>query len=356
MQKSSKNNDFSFLTEVQPQGGGNSRKSSYGVLINIVVFIPTDDFNWQTIVNRKKLDLKRDYFDLTKTDGTDFSQSCEQNFIVGLYKSEEIKNFKIVRRSNSRQKNMIEHWSLYYNELESLNGREYINASVIDSFMVAQKSTSTHWKNVDFFPLFFTIMILGEYRDVVRDNTFAGYEINMIFKNLVFVPYSFQKHYCVIVVDIARQEISHYDPFGQSARFQDVYLFLNYLKKCKEFYPSAKNNLCNIEWNVIEPFNNRPLQEDTWNCGTFIMFLMSSIAERSLDHNSTFNPNIYRHIVKSFLMKKSSFLLEKICLNCAKTDIPLILQCISCGRWVHEKCIPIIFVDGNICRLCYKVK
>lgn len=84
------------------------------------------------------------------------------------------------------------------------------------------------------------------------------------------------------------------------------------------------------------------------------MFLTSSIAERRLEHNTTFNPNINRHLVKSFIIKRKNFLLKKCVQAGPKLAYPLYVNTFHAEDGLMKSVSQLFY--RNICCLYYKLK
>lgn len=290
--------------------------------------------------------------DLSDTENS--RESCYHSprpkFVVGVYPYDTLKFF-----SGGPNFLPVLRITIYSDDLQTLDNSRFINDVVIDAFMVSKKKTSESWANVDFFPLYLTINILGANRNVLRNREFSGFNINYTFHDLVFVPYCYNRHYLLIILDLKSETITRYDPLQHGLDNQaicDIELFLSFLKNCKTFYPMSKNNLVNINWKISYPSHNRHLQRDGCNCGSFIMSYMEEMAESSfLSKPEQFDPNIHRTRVERFL-RQTTISLSKICLGCTRSNLQLRFECTSCRRWVHEMCYKEYFATVNTCRSC----
>lgn len=135
-----------------------------------------------------------------------------------------------------------------------------------------------------FLPAYFTINILGKHRYISRDEKFSGFNVDYEFKDIVFVPYCNNDHFLLIVLHLKKKTITKYDPFhrGYMSDDAEIYLLLEWMKKCKNFYRLSKNNLVDIDQKIATSSLNRPLQRDSYNCGVFILFCMKRIATETL--------------------------------------------------------------------------
>lgn len=279
------------------------------------------------------------------SDGDNETSPHEVHFTVGLYKYAELAHFR------TSEKNIhLKSWELTSDELETLDGTNWLSSSVIDSFMIARKKSSKAWENVSFFPLICTISILGDLRNTSKDQNFFPFRLDIEFENLIFVPYTYKKHYCLIVMKRNSESICLYDPFGRG-NDNDLKIFLEYLENCKLYYPDTKNNLSSIAWKIIRPSYDRPIQTDGFSCGVYIAYYMDKLAEEKLSAIPVFNPDQYRNLMKDVL-KKHSWPLGQLCMGCTREGVELSYHCNKCQRKVHKRCYMTCFFDPNTCLVC----
>lgn len=276
----------------------------------------------------------------------DETSPVTMRFNVGLHKYPELAHFR-----NSEKNSRLIKWELLMDEMETFDDtNKWLNSSVIDSFMIARKTSSMTWKKVSFFPLICTISILGDLRDSKKDRNFFPFTLDMEFENFIYVPYTYKNHYCLIVMKRSTQSISLYDPFGRGNK-NDLKLFLEYLENCKLYYPNTKNNISSIQWKIIPPCNDRPIQTDGVSCGLYIAYYMDQLAKEELSAISPFHPNEYRNLMKDVL-KRHSLPLEQLCIGCTREDVKLLFTCDKCKRKVHKQCYIKCFFGPNTCLMC----
>ena len=78
---------------------------------------------------------------------------------------------------------------LFTKELQSLYKDNYISGAVIDGYMMSKKITGEWGDDIYFFPTELTHCILGDAHEKKQYKDFAGYNININFNGLVFLPY-----------------------------------------------------------------------------------------------------------------------------------------------------------------------
>lgn len=267
----------------------------------------------------------------------------KMNFNVGLYKYPELGHFSPFQNSSR-----LSSWELTLGDLETLDGTNWLSSNVIDCFMIAKV---VDWKKeVSFFPLICTSAILGDNRDVPKDENFFPYRLDLEFGNMMFVPYAYKGHYCLIVMERNKQTICLYDPMG-GGNENDLLIFLEYLKTSKLLYPNTKNNLSNIAWKIVPPSNGMPIQTDGFNCGVYISYYMDKLPCKKLNAIPPFDPATYRNKMKEFLMKHS-WPLEQLCMGCLRENVEMPYCCHQCQRKVHRDCYLQCFFDPETCLVC----
>lgn len=272
----------------------------------------------------------------------------DADFIMGVYHYENLKYFSPGRRYP------ICKIMLDLNQWSTLKNNNWINDSIIDAFMVSRKKYSAAWKNIDFLPMFFTVAVLGVNRRVANSNH-EKFNVDYHFEDTVFVPYCIHDHYMLLVLNLDQKPIQKLDPFRRDIDEddEDVLLFSKWIENCKILYPKSKNNLVNIEWQIVTSSSARLLQHDSFNCGSFIMFYMEGIATSSLE-DASFEPNLFKNCVEYFLLK-SNLPLTNLCLGCSRDNLPFTFECSKCERKAHEMCSRKTFLNEDTCRLCESI-
>lgn len=91
-----------------------------------------------------------------------------------------------------------------------------------------------NWKNVFFISTDQTNYILGYSYKTEKPNNWKMYNIDFLFSGLVFFPYCFKRHWCLLVLNIEDKTIMHLNPLGDYSTESDraISALLAYLKEC----------------------------------------------------------------------------------------------------------------------------
>uniref|UniRef100_A0ABD2WGL7 Ubiquitin-like protease family profile domain-containing protein n=1 Tax=Trichogramma kaykai TaxID=54128 RepID=A0ABD2WGL7_9HYME len=218
---------------------------------------------------------------------------------------------------------------LYSNQLCSLKSNEYVNGALIDAYMtvkIAQKKS----KNISFLPTTLTISILGRNRDNPKNSSFNGFKLNHTIEGLIFMPYCLGSHWSLLVADVAKKELTEYDPLDDDDDDDDdeqescpksskaAIYFMRYLNRYNLCAPDNTWNVTKIQWTIASPnIPKRPVQKDDYNCGIFVIHYMNLLAgDISL---SSFNPDEFRVKLALYLLENSENV-QDICLRCEKQE------------------------------------
>ena len=278
------------------------------------------------------------------------------DYTVAYYDSIEIPD-NIFSMKNQKERHIL--WS---NDLQTLRLHEYVCGSVIDSFMML--NSISNWKNVSFVPTEQTNYILGYSSNCSKSKNWLMYNLNFVFTGLVFLPYCYNSHRCLLVLNVEERTIIHLDSMDIKDTTGDraIEAFLRYLKECQLH---KVNNLCYLNWDRKYLPIDRPIQTDGNNCGIFIMFYMNRLAKGKLLKTTVFNANVYRNTIAKNLIKYSKDV-KKICLYCENqhgNHKNAYLTCKNCNRWAHLRCILRVLENNqqinedtlitiHICRIC----
>ncbi|KAL7292435.1 hypothetical protein TKK_0014019 [Trichogramma kaykai] len=251
---------------------------------------------------------------------------------------------------------------LYSNQLCSLKSNEYVNGALIDAYMtvkIAQKKS----KNISFLPTTLTISILGRNRDNPKNSSFNGFKLNHTIEGLIFMPYCLGSHWSLLVADVAKKELTEYDPLDDDDDDDDdeqescpksskaAIYFMRYLNRYNLCAPDNTWNVTKIQWTIASPnIPKRPVQKDDYNCGIFVIHYMNLLAgDISL---SSFNPDEFRVKLALYLLENSENV-QDICLRCEKQE-DLVYECGNCHRRMHDKCaVNFCFLsDKGLCIFC----
>lgn len=272
------------------------------------------------------------------------NDKSNDKFTIARYENEEMKYF------HPHSERIAFLWSDEYNTLKH---KAFIHGSVVDCFML-MKIKLKEWKSVYFFPTSLTLNILGDNANFPKPEEFKGYRINFEFKNgKIFLPYCYNRHWCVIVLDVNSQTMMHYDPLDRTYPHPRVRVFLDYLKFCKTSN-FGKSNLFQINWKLVNyPDYECFKQKDFYNCGSYVMGFMDANGKRELyNRNLAFNPDDLRNQLAVDLLKASD-ILQSTCIGCENTkNLQFHSTCQICKRPAHYACAKKFFADHATCRFC----
>uniref|UniRef100_A0ABD2XAB8 USP domain-containing protein n=1 Tax=Trichogramma kaykai TaxID=54128 RepID=A0ABD2XAB8_9HYME len=255
---------------------------------------------------------------------------------------------------NKLNKHKKDYHPLMAIEYSTLHGESYVEGSVIDSYMLSSLSTK-NWKNIFFYPTSLTKFILGELRNNIQPSDFFGFDVELEFPDIVFMPYCYATHWMLLILNLKSKTICHLDPFPgglfPNENRTAFNMLTQYFRKYLTLKPKTINNLVNIDWEMDEIPAILPKQKDSYNCGIFIIYYMNIIAKDE-SANLNFNADTYRNIVAQFLME-NTLPMDTMCLGCLSTKSKLQYECRKCHRKVHSKCKIDYFSDNFTCKYCY---
>ena len=224
---------------------------------------------------------------------------------------------------------------------------------LIDSYMVA-KISSGEWKNISFLPTSLTKSIIGSEHNKKKKKSFTGYRIKHTFTSgLLFVPYNLDSHWYLLVANISKKELMVFDPLSKNNSSDRAELFKKYLINYKTLKPNNKCNLTKLEWTIVSTSSvNIPFQEDSYNCGLYVLHYMDHLANGNINSSAAFDADKFRIQVSLYLLAQSLPMTE-VCLGCSKDAGELLYVCSNCRRKLHEKCTNLYFFkDIERCIFC----
>ena len=113
-------------------------------------------------------------------------------------------------------RNIKDHFVLWSDSIQTLEVPHFIEGNVIDYFMIIK--TIRVWKNVSFIPSSHTNYILGYSMEKEKPSTWIMYNLDFTFSNLVFLPYCFSNHWCLLILNLNNQTILHLDPLSKISK------------------------------------------------------------------------------------------------------------------------------------------
>lgn len=215
------------------------------------------------------------------------------------------------------------------------------------------------WENVSGIPTSQTKYMIGYSYNTEKSRDWPMFHLQL--KGTVFLPYCFGGHWCLLVLDVEKETITHYNPYAQApAATRAIAVSKHYLKQCDP----EKNNLCKINWRTVSTTTNRSVQNDTYNCGIFVIFYMDCPAKEKPLKDPDFNSDAYRSVISKHLISASKCI-NNICLYCERgntNEEESITPCKICTRWAHKSCVlrnihnkvDDYLVSYDMCILCYR--
>ncbi|OXU23099.1 hypothetical protein TSAR_014674, partial [Trichomalopsis sarcophagae] len=196
------------------------------------------------------------------------------NTIVGRYKVDDVITIKTLELDAS--------------QFSTLRERIWINGLVID----ALASTCYHeWTNVTYIHPDDTAHIIGKHSTKRMNKTRKICTAQFIMKDILFMPYVFDDHWRLLIVNLKEEEICLQGPYGDDIdRNRAMEAFTNFIM----YSDSTFNTLRNINWQVWE-INDRPFQHenDGHSCGTFVMHYLECLGSNK-PFDTNFEPYKYR--------------------------------------------------------------
>lgn len=139
-------------------------------------------------------------------------------------------------------------------DLLRLKSSNFINESVIDLFMTL-KCETRGWNNVSFLKCHLTRFILG-YNSSKISNLPPGHLIfnclNRSPKDFLFLPYTLEKHWALVVLNIREATFHHYDPLNKHSLNKIKNKFDIFLKLCQKMKILGPFKIATETWNTAE--------------------------------------------------------------------------------------------------------
>ena len=225
-------------------------------------------------------------------------------------------------------------------DYRSLRPRAYISSFIVDCYATA-KIASRAWNNITFIPAYETLLLLGDGWNRKKNKNWTMFQIKSNFDGIVLLPYVYKNHWMLLVLDVTNQTIKHIDPMSRCSTYRDkaVQAFKKYLSDCKTD-GHLSNNLCNINWKILDDDEERPMQKDQCNCGSYVMYFLDCIATGKPLRNPSFQPNQFRKLVARDLLTLSRPMREVCYLCCERSSgEEWSVQCEKCKHYVHIDCV-----------------
>jgi len=179
--------------------------------------------------------------------------------------------------------------------------------------------------------------MIEDHYQTSKNANWRMYNISQPIDGIMLLPYLYNSHWYLLVLDITNNTILHLDPqvITSNDKRRAINAFKSYTKDCS-IVDTAGVRFCDKPWREIT-CNKRPFQSDIFNCGVYIIYYISCIIRKeSIDKN--FKPTDFRYVVAETLLRTSESMKE-VCQYCfSDRNIPLVM-CNTCRRWVHQQCL-----------------
>lgn len=220
-------------------------------------------------------------------------------------------------------------------EFYTLKDNNWIDGKIIDCFTISLLNNTSH--NFIYVPTNYTYNMIGDFYKRSKNPQWRMYNITNPISGTMLLPYLYESHWYLLIIDFDKQTILHLDPkfLVSPDKERATTAFKNYLKESSLLDTNSKH-VSDKTWREII-HNDRSLQNDGYNCGIYVIYyIMSIIRNEPFDLN--FKPAEYRIFAAEFLLKLSNSM-KDICQYCfSDRKIPLVM-CNTCRRWVHQACL-----------------
>lgn len=185
-----------------------------------------------------------------------YMQSPDPTYTIGQYGS--ITNAPVTG---------FDTYNLVAEEFCTLNNKNWIDGKIIDCFAITLLNNTSH--NVIYVPTNYTYYMIGDLYKRSKNSQWRMYNITNPVSGIMLLPYLYESHWYLLIIDLDRNTILHLDPkfVNTSDKIRAVTAFKNYVKESGLLDTSGKN-VCDKQWReIICNDNDRPLQDDAFNCG-----------------------------------------------------------------------------------------
>jgi len=251
-----------------------------------------------------------------------YMQDTEMSITIGCYSA--IRNTPIITDKE---------FYLFSEQYKTLKPEQWIDGTIIDCFAV---SHINRWKNIVYIPTDHTAFILGDYSSRKPHENWLMYNITEEICGKMLLPYLYQSHWRLLIVDIDEKTITLLDPYKHGKDNKRVlHLFEKFLRSCPK---TSLSNLQKIKFKENK-ISDRPFQktDDTNNCGVYVLHYIKCFAE-GIDFGTAIDPTLVRNEIAESLLSTSLTMKER-CLFCFSSRKRDLVMCSLCRRWAHPQCI-----------------
>ena len=189
----------------------------------------------------------------------------------------------------------------------------WIDSIIIDCF-TATNMDDWKDKNISYMPTDIANKAIGTFASQRKSSTSDVYKIIVPLKDKLLIPYMFQGHCALFLVNVKEGTTTLLDPYEAAFDKARVHqAFHTCIGNCK--VPCALSGLKHTIWqekNITE----RPYQaaSDTSNCAIYVMYYIYCFANK-IPFELAFDPEQYRAKVAETLIQKSDDITNK-CMCC----------------------------------------
>ena len=222
------------------------------------------------------------------------------------------------------------------------NTRRWIDSIIIGCFIATHMD---EWvdKNISYMPTDIANKAIGTFAAEKKRSNSDIYKIFSPLNDVLLMPYVFEGHCALLIVNIKEETLTVMDPYEVSCDQERVVTALHtYVKSCKP--PCTLSDLKHLNWRETS-MTNRPYQSkaDTTNCTVYVMYYILCIGRRT-HFDLEFDPVEFRTTVAETLIARSDNITNR-CMYCfsahknyGKKNANQEKICPSCNRWMHISC------------------
>ncbi|CAH2088579.1 unnamed protein product [Euphydryas editha] len=204
----------------------------------------------------------------------------------------------------------------------------WVDGQIIDAFA---STFMKEWCDATYIPTDSSTMVLGRFSMAPITYKSSIHTCEQEIGKKLLIPYCFESHWRVLLVDIQLEECILLDPRSKSTDMKRVKkAFTTFIYNCS--VTSSFRKLKDIDWTVSSGPKERPYQpeNDIDNCGIYCMYYLRCVYEKTV-FKKTFDPKKIREDIAHQLLSEADNVKER-CLYCARiieASIEIIV-CRSC--------------------------
>ena len=248
-------------------------------------------------------------------------------------------------RADSPILSLVSELHVSLNAFQTLKGDKWIDGSVIDAYIM---KCDLDWHDICYMPTYYTRCIFGS-NDANIPKEFRMYNVHLPISGTILMPYLFSNHWRIFLINCNKNSFTLIDPIrvtkkrSYSFKLEETRVIRNFKKFVSDCPQTCSfDKLRRVDWKGEQWTKRRPFQNDSYNCGAFIVYYMQCIGNNS-EMEITFNPANFRRRIAEFLIEQSEDM-KKYCIHCFVVNSNLngddLVMCTFCRRFAHSSCIP----------------